>query len=58
MQIDESDAQNPKAKLPIHETLQPDSIVTMQRDSHAKKHFVQRISTDEGMQIDESDEQK
>jgi hypothetical protein len=57
MQIDESDEQPWKADLPIDETLQPDSNVTIERDSHPAKQAVRRFSTDEGMQIDESDEQ-
>jgi hypothetical protein len=30
--------------------------VTVERDLHRKKHFVPRLSTEEGMKIDESDE--
>jgi hypothetical protein len=54
MQIDESDEQHPKAHLPINETLQPDSKVTVRRDLQSEKQYGQRFSTDEGMQIDES----
>jgi hypothetical protein len=56
MQIDESE-QRSKAFWPMHETLEPDSNVTVERDLHPRKHSVQRFSTDEAMQIDESDEQ-
>jgi hypothetical protein len=57
MQIDESDEHHEKADLPIHETLQPDSNVTVDRELHPRKHLGPRFLTDEGMQIDESDEQ-
>jgi hypothetical protein len=32
--------------------------VTLERDRHSEKHFLQSLSTDEGIQIDESDEQQ
>jgi hypothetical protein len=31
--------------------------VTVERDAQEEKHFSPRLSTEEGMQIDESDEQ-
>jgi hypothetical protein len=37
--------------------LEPDSNVTVERDWHKEKQYLPRRSTDEGMQIDESDEQ-
>jgi hypothetical protein len=37
--------------------LEPDSNVTVERDRHSEKHCRQSLSTDEGIQIDESDEQ-
>jgi hypothetical protein len=41
----------------MDESLESDSNVTVERDLHPKKQFLARLSTDEGMQIDESDEQ-
>jgi hypothetical protein len=43
--------------LAIDESLEPDSNVTVERDPHLEKHDPPRLSTLEGMQIDESDEQ-
>jgi hypothetical protein len=36
---------------------EPDSNVTVESREHPAKQFSQRISTEEGMQIDESDDQ-
>jgi hypothetical protein len=57
MQNDESDEQNQNADLAIDESFEPDSNVTLERDLHPSKHFLPSISTEEGMKIDESDEQ-
>jgi hypothetical protein len=57
MQIDESDEQYENEDSSIDESLEPDSNVTVERDSHREKHCLPSFSTDEGMQIDESDEQ-
>jgi hypothetical protein len=57
MQIDESDEQYENADPSIDDSLEPDSNVTVERDSHTQKHPLPSFSTDEGMQIDESDEQ-
>jgi hypothetical protein len=43
---------------PISSSLVLDSNVTVERDSHPKKQYLPSISTEEGMKIDESDEQK
>jgi hypothetical protein len=57
MQIDESDEQDKKADSSIDESFEPDSNVTVERDSHPEKQLLPSFSTEEGMQIDESDEQ-
>jgi hypothetical protein len=57
MQIDESDEQYRNADSSMDESLEPDSNVTVERESHSEKQVLPRLSTDEGMQIDESDEQ-
>jgi hypothetical protein len=56
MQIDESDEQLSKAESGIDESLPPGSNVTIKRDQQSKKHSGSSFSTDDGMQIDESDE--
>jgi hypothetical protein len=57
MQIDESDEQDQKADSSIDESREPDSNVTLERDLHPWKQYLPSFSTEEGMQIDESDEQ-
>jgi hypothetical protein len=57
MQIDESDEQPRNARSSIDKSLEPDSNVTVERDSHRVKQCLPRLLTEEGMQIDESDEQ-
>jgi hypothetical protein len=57
MQIDESDEQNQNADLSMNESLETDSNVSVERDLQPKKHVSPSTSTEEGMQIDESDEQ-
>jgi hypothetical protein len=56
MQIDESDEQLRNADPSIDERFEPDSNVTVERDSHPQKEPLPSVSTEEGMQIDESDE--
>jgi hypothetical protein len=57
MQIDESDEHPENADSSIDESLEPDSNVTVERDSHPQKHLKSSLSTEDGMQIDESDGQ-
>jgi hypothetical protein len=45
------------ADLPTDETREPDENVTAERRVHPQKQYWQSVSTDEGMQIDPSDEQ-
>jgi hypothetical protein len=54
IQIDESVTQDSNAPPAIHESLEPDSNVTIERDEQLKKHRSSSVSTDEGKQIDES----
>jgi hypothetical protein len=56
MQIDESDEQQANGELAIDESLEPDSNVTNERDLHPEKQPRPTVSTEEGMQIDESHE--
>jgi hypothetical protein len=58
MQIDESDEQHQNPDSPIAEKLESNSNVTFERDLHSPKQRRPSVSTDEGMQIDESDEQE
>jgi hypothetical protein len=37
--------------------MEPDWNVTVERDLHSEKHFSPNFVTDEGMQMDESDQQ-
>jgi hypothetical protein len=53
----ESDEQLENAEPSIHETLETDSKVTVERELHRLKQPRQIFSTEEGIQIDESDEQ-
>jgi hypothetical protein len=41
----------------MHESLEPDSNVTVDRAEQTMKHTSQSRSTEDGMEIDESDEQ-
>jgi hypothetical protein len=43
MEIDESDEHPKKAAWSIRESLEPDSNVTVQSDSHPRKQFWQRL---------------
>jgi hypothetical protein len=58
MRIDESDEQCKNARPSIRASLEGVSNVTIESASHPMKHFQPSSSTDDGMQIDESDEQK
>jgi hypothetical protein len=51
MQIDESDEQCENANSSIHESLEHDSNVIVERALHSRKQSLQSLSTDEGMQI-------
>jgi hypothetical protein len=55
-QIDVNDEQPENAFAPMQPNFDPESKVTEERDLHSKKHFAQRIVTDDGIQIDFSDE--
>jgi hypothetical protein len=57
METDESLEQLSNARTPTHESREGDSNVTDERDRQLQKQSSQRCSTDEGMHIDESDEQ-
>jgi hypothetical protein len=57
IQIDESDKQFWNARYSIHESLEPDSNVIVERDSQSEKQESQIFSTEEGIQINEIDEQ-
>jgi hypothetical protein len=45
------------AEPSIHESLELDSNVSVERDLHPEKQSSQIFSTEQGIQIDESDEQ-
>jgi hypothetical protein len=57
MQIDESAAHCENAREQIREHFEPGSKMTAKRESQPLKHSPPSVSTEEGMQIDESDEQ-
>jgi hypothetical protein len=57
MQIDESDEQYKNADSSMNESLEPDSNVTAERDLHPWKQSGPSLSTEDGMQMDESDKQ-
>jgi hypothetical protein len=54
--MDESDEQQQNAFSSIDDSFEPDSNVTVERDSHSEKDSFPSFSTEEGIQIDESDE--
>jgi glucan phosphoethanolaminetransferase (alkaline phosphatase superfamily) len=58
MQIDLSDEQYENASASIRSSLEFDSNVTVESDSHSLKHNLARIVTQEGIQIDLSDKQQ
>jgi hypothetical protein len=51
MQIDESDEQSENAKLSIHESLESDSNVIVERELHPLKQLLQIRFTEEGTQM-------
>jgi hypothetical protein len=53
-----SDRQQEKADLPISRTLEFGSNANVEREMHQEKHFAPIISTDEGIQIDFSEEHR
>jgi hypothetical protein len=53
----ETDEQPRNAPAPIDESRQPDSNVIAERDAHHSKQRSPSFSTDEGIQMVESDEQ-
>jgi hypothetical protein len=55
MQIEESDEHCKKAEGSIHESREPGSNVTLERDLQPKKQLLQSFSTEAGMEIEESD---
>jgi hypothetical protein len=57
MQIDESDEHRENAPFPIHDSRDPDSNVTVEREEHPQKQYSPTFVTDAGMQIDEIDKQ-
>jgi hypothetical protein len=57
MHIDESDEQFEKADCSIRDNLEFDSNVITESFLQSEKHFSQMIVRDEGMQIDDSNEQ-
>jgi hypothetical protein len=58
MQIDGSDEQAQEAEFSMRESVEPRSNVTLESLLHSQKQHLQKISTDEGMQMDDSDEQE
>jgi hypothetical protein len=57
MQIDDSDEQPQNTEPPRHQSLEPDSNVTREREEQHRKQYPPIVLTVEGMQIDDSDEQ-
>jgi hypothetical protein len=57
IQIDESDEQHQNTYSSIHESLEFDSNISVERERQLEKQDLQSLSTDEGIQIDKSDEQ-
>jgi hypothetical protein len=57
IQLVESDEQFENAELSIHESLESDSNVIVDREVHLSKQHEQIFWTEEGIQIVESDEQ-
>jgi hypothetical protein len=57
MWIDKSVEQSSNTCLPRYKSLEPDSNVIVEREVHLLKQDSQMSWTEEGIQIDESDEQ-
>jgi hypothetical protein len=56
--IDDNETQPLNASCPMQTSLDPHSNETFERDRHSMKQPMARFSTDEGMQMAESDEQE
>jgi hypothetical protein len=56
MQIDESRTHQKNAQAPIDASLEPDSNVRHERDRQSRKESVPTFSTEEGIQIDKSEQ--
>jgi hypothetical protein len=56
MEIDERDGHSANTLSSIQESLEPDANMTVEREEHPPKHCLQIRSTDDGIEIDESDE--
>jgi hypothetical protein len=56
MQIDKSDEHSKNDISAIDESLELDSNVIVERDVHLEKHASPRLSTEDGMQIHESEQ--
>jgi hypothetical protein len=57
MEIDESDEHDENTERSTQESFEPDSKLTAERDRQPSKHLSQSFVTEDGMQMDESDEQ-
>jgi hypothetical protein len=57
MQIDDSVSQQRNACPSMHKSREPDSNVTVEMAEHPQKQPLHSFSTEEGMQMDESEEQ-
>jgi hypothetical protein len=57
IEIDLSDEQDENADSSIRSSVDSDSNVNVESDSHQEKHDLQRILTEEGIETDLSDEQ-
>jgi hypothetical protein len=57
MQTDERDEQDRNANGPMSESLEPVSILSVERDEHPSKQDSPSPATDDEIQIDESDVQ-
>jgi hypothetical protein len=57
MKIDRRELHSENAPFSIRETLEPMQNVTFESAEHDEKQFSLSLSTDEGIQIDESDEE-
>jgi hypothetical protein len=55
--MEESEQQLKNAPTPIDESFEPDSNETVERDRHPRKHISPSVVTENGMHIDESEEQ-
>jgi hypothetical protein len=55
--MERSDVHLPKADAAMHESLEPDSKLTLDSAAQSSKHCTESVSTDEGMQIDARAEQ-